>query len=73
MPSGVVTSDGSPLQRSTTNGRYQTDAGQDFDVNASSVEAVDPQTGCINTTSEVVLSVTNPFTGVAADVHLVSQ
>ena len=65
-----VTYDGDLLRRSATNGRYQTDGGQDFDVNTSLVDAIDPQTSCLNTATSVTLTVVDPFTGVESSVQL---
>lgn len=67
-PRDPVTFDGVPLQRSA-NGRYQTDAGHDFDVELVTVEAVDPRTSCFNSAELVTVSLRNPFTGVATTVE----
>lgn len=70
-PTGAVTWDGLSLQRSTTTGRYVTDAGQDFDVNNTNVlEAIDPQgTACTRTARALTLTVTDPFTGATSTVQ----
>ena len=70
IPNGLVTYDGDLLRRSATNGRYQTDGGRDFDVNTSVVDAIDPQTSCLNTATSVTLTVVDPFTGVESSVQL---
>ena len=71
-PTGAVTVDGFVVQRSS-NGRYQTDAGFDFDVNLGSVVAVDPMNSeCNNVVKTVTLKVVNPFTGVTAVVEAVA-
>ena len=67
IPSGAATWDGLSLQRSSTTGRFQTDAGLEFDVNASAVAAVDSMSSeCIGVASAVTLTVTDPFTGATA-------
>ena len=69
IPSGAATWDGLSLQRSSTTGLFQTDAGIEFDVNVSAVAAVDSMgSECIGVASAVTLTVTDPFTGVTASI-----
>ena len=67
VPTSAVTLDGFSLQRSSTTGRYQTDGGVDFDVNVNSMAAVDPLGGqCLRTAGTVLLTVSDPFTGITS-------
>ena len=67
IPTGAATWDGLSLQRSSTTGRFQTDAGIEFDVNVSAVAAVGVLSSeCVSSASVVSVTVTDPFTGVTA-------
>lgn len=72
-PTGAVTLDGFILQRSTTDGRFHTDGGLDFDVSTSEVLAVELiAEACTAAASTVTLTVTDPFTGVRSVVGAVA-
>ena len=68
-PTDAVTWDGFSLQRSTTTGTFQSDAGVEFDVNVSALAAVDPlDEACVNVARAVTLTVSDPFTGVTSTI-----
>ena len=72
-PTGAVTLDGLSLQRSTTTGRYQTDGGLDFDVNATELDAVEPPgAACVSSATTLTLRVNNPFTGATSTLSAVT-
>lgn len=72
-PSGAVTFDGLILQRSTATGRYQTDAGLEFDVNGTELVAIDPlAAACTNNATTLRITVKDPFTGFSGVVEAVT-
>ena len=72
-PTGAVTLDGFSLQRSTSSGRFQTDAGLDFDVTVGEVAAIDAQSEeCVVAAGTVTLTVRDPFSGVTTTIAATS-
>ncbi len=67
----AITWDGRLFPRSPTTGLYVNDAGIEFDVNGGAASIIAPTTGCNVVATDIVVRLTDPFTGQTSQVSLV--